>query len=313
MVLKTANNQDIKPRGPVSSEDAQRREILDNKVKKNKNGLSEKLDNSSLAPGRNQDKSALHEQQPRKFFNTPKIKKRSFSSVPDHPSYWEYGVHGVQRRPRHQLKLGGASCRWISYHKKYGIPKWLLSFGKKLLMTTDNKHPSRKFAILNEVAEALRESMHNMMPGPLAQIIYKGLWSLTGAYLGVRNLVTAVDEHSLTAGLKKVSHDLIAAVSLPVVAVRITGKAVNKVFGVFNAEKSPLADLVRPMISYMAASFALGKLDPLVENFIHKISPYTFNKVEKWIDGQARSIFGSLAKAIFKKSKPSIKSFGVRV
>lgn len=226
-------------------------------------------------------------------------KKKPFLSVPDHPTFWDVGENGLERKPRHKLPLGCPSCRWMPYHKKYGIPKALLSFGKKMLMTTDDNHPTRVFAILNEVAESLKESLENRFPA-IAKPVYLGLWSLTAAYLGVRNTVASLDDHSATKGLKMFTQDFVAAVSMPTLVVRGVCYVINKLLESVKLKESWLGDTVRPLVAYFTASATLHKLDPIVKTIIKKISPYTFDIIEPHIDSFAKKAFKAVTSMFFK-------------
>lgn len=239
-------------------------------------------------------------------FKPGRSQARSFIKVPDHPTYWRFGKEGMEQIPPHELPLGNPGCRWIRYHDVYGVPKWLLRVGKKLLMTTNDSHWTRQFAIFNELAEAVRESLVHRVP-KYAQTIWAGLWSITLGYLGIRNTIESLDHHSLTRGLKKVTHDLIAAVGLPTLLVRLVSKIVNKALGAFGHEEGLFADIIRPIISFKSAKMALNFLDPKVEKFIKKISPYTFDKLKVWLDPVVKKALRAIAKVFFTpKQDPTI-------
>ena len=120
------------------------------------------------------------------------------------------------------------------------------------------------FALGNEIAESSKHLLANHLPKPLADAIYKVLWSLaiiaTGSRVGA-NTIKAKDREKLKAGTKMLVHDGIAAIGVPTLVANVMNSIQHKIYG---ALKFPtfIRDLFTTVGSLWACNKTIHFLDP---------------------------------------------------
>ena len=187
------------------------------------------------------------------------------------------------------------------YQKKFNFPKWMVGLAKSATGFSHDKHWSRWGAVFNEIAEAVHPTLHNLLPAA-ANPVWYSLWAKTIGYLGIRNVVEGLKKNAVTASIKKGMHDLLAAVTLPVIAVRVVNWLQNGFFKALGAgEKNLLTNIIRPVVSILTAKKAIGFLDPRVDKFLKKyIFPVAIDPFKKTINDKVGTWIGNIARMIFK-------------
>lgn len=198
--------------------------------------------------------------------------------------------------PVHEKPYGSKGCRWKPYEAI--VPKrfhWILERAKGMTLLVDNHNKTRSLGIANELAEAYDHKVFKAYLSPIRNIAYYGLWGVTYGYLGLRNFLHGLNEHSTTEMLKNLFHDWLATVFLSVKIVHWVGDKLNwlgtKVgLNKEGNEENPgvlqvIFDFVAPYLSFYSAELALHWfLDDTIGAGLRVISPFTFDLVKPLID-----------------------------
>lgn len=120
------------------------------------------------------------------------------------------------------------------------------------------------FALGNEIAESSKHLLGNHLPKPLADAIYKVLWSLaivaTGSRVGA-NTIKAKEGEKLQAGAKMLVHDGIAAVGVPTLVANGMNWIQHKVYGALRLPTF-IRDVLTTIGSLWTCKVVIHKLDP---------------------------------------------------
>lgn len=191
------------------------------------------------------------------------------------------------------------------YAKQLKLPKWLLNSCKKFIGVIDDKHGSRIFTIMNELAEALHESLDFFVGKKFSKFSYATLWSSTLAYSGKRWLVEGLGKNSFSATISKFTHDLIAGIAAPTLIVRAACKVANWFFKAVGMSGSAMNHIVRPVMAFLTGKYSVKILDKWVDkNFIKAVVNPLLNKHREKIDRFFGSKIHTVAKFLGLAAEP---------
>jgi hypothetical protein len=143
-------------------------------------------------------------------------------------------------------------------------------------------------ALGNEIAESFYDLAAHILPKPVANALYGGLWSVAIGATGARvvaNTSHAESKDKFKAGGKLLLHDGISAITAPTIVARTMNFIQNKLYKPLPLPET-LKHLVKSIISILTCKVAIQKLDPIAMKLSGKLFNYTndrhseINKVE---------------------------------
>lgn len=132
-------------------------------------------------------------------------------------------------------------------------------------------------ALGNEIAESFYDLAAHLLPKPVANALYGGLWSVAIGATGARvvaNSNHAETKDKLKAGGKLLVHDGISAITAPTIVARTMNFIQNKLYKPLPIPET-LKHLLKSIISIVTCKVAIQKLDPLAMKLSGKLFNYT--------------------------------------
>ena len=132
-------------------------------------------------------------------------------------------------------------------------------------------------ALGNEIAESFYDLAAHILPKPVANALYGGLWSVAIGATGARviaNTSHAESKDKFKAGGKLLLHDGISAITAPTIVARTMNFIQNKLYKPLPLPET-LKHLVKSIISVLTCKVAIQKLDPIAMKLSGKLFNYT--------------------------------------